>query len=278
VEYEMPDPREILMSTYRAGKMKKVRLFAYASQAILVIIVLIAITILTPDTSFNPLYLPFKLYILVIGLVLLIVNAESFFFKSFGIRIAKSDSEKYLSAKDYTRWALVIVILAIAILVMVIFLAPIMDESIDEKRTDVVYGVNNYEFTSQDSLGITGVEAITLTQEDEYNQTLNVYILHKDDFENEYYDKRLNIDENESIGIWELDYKRNGFLPYDDYVLYIDAGNQRPTVTFTLERGISQSFLFYLTIFPIIFIAMNAAWIIFLWPLRKRYEETSIYK
>ena len=273
----MPDPREILMSTYRAGRMKKVRLFAYVSQAILVVIALIAVTILTPETSFDPLYIPFRLYILVIGLMLLIVNIEGFFFKSFGIRVAKSASEKYLSAKDYTRWALVIIVLAIAILIMVNFLAPRMDESIDKKRTDVVYGVNNYEFTSQDALGITGVKAITLTQEDEFIP-LNMFILRRDDFENEYYDNRLNNDDNESIGIMELNYRRDSFLPYDDYVLYIDAGNQRPTVTFTLESSISESFLFYLTIFPIIFIVINVAWIIFLWPLRKRYEKTSIYE
>lgn len=272
----MTDPREILMSTYRAGRIKKVRKFVYIAQFVLTIIILIALTFLTSDAGFDPLYLPFTLYIFIIALILLIVNAESFFFKLFGMRMAKSDSEKYLSAKDYTRWALVIIVIAIAILVMVNILAPSMDESLDEKRTEEVFGVSNFNFNSQDSFGLTGVEAITLTQEDPI--PLDVYILHKYDFENEYFNNRLNLDENESVGIIVLNYESDDFLPYDDYVLYIDAGNQRPTVTFTIERGVSQQFVLYLTIFPLVFVAMNAIWIIYLWPLRRRYEKTSIYE
>jgi hypothetical protein len=273
----MPDPREILLSTYRAGRMKKVRKFVYIAQFVLIILILIALTLLIPDAGFDPLYLPFTLYIFIIALILLIVNAESFFFKFFGLRIAKSDSEKYLSAKDYTRWALVIIVICIAILVIVNILGPSMDESIDEKRTEEVIDKSDFNFHSQDSLGLTGVEAITLTQEED-PIPLDVFILHKDDRENEYFNNRLNLDENESVGIIVLNYKSDDFLPYDDYVLYIDAGNQRLNVTFTIEKGVSQQFVLYLTIFPIIFVAMNAVWIIYLWPLRRKYEKTSIYE
>lgn len=273
----MTDPREILMSTYRAGRIKKVRKFVYIAQVVLTIIILIALTFLTPDAGFDPLYIPFTLYIFIIALILLIVNAESFFFKLFGMRMAKSDSEKYLSAKDYTRWALVIIVICIAILVMVNILGPSMDESLDEERTVEVFGVSNFNFHSQDSLGLTGVEAITLTQEED-PIPLDVFIMHKYDFENEYFNNRLNLDENESVGIFTLNYESDDFLSHDDYVLYIDAGTQRPTVTFTIETGISQQFVLYLTIFPIVFVAMNVIWIIYLWPLRRRYEKTSIYE
>ncbi len=273
----MTDPREILMSTYRAGRMKKVRKFVYIGQFVLIIIVLIALTLLTPDAGFDPLYLPFTMYIFLIALILLIVNTESFFFKSFGLKIAKSDSEKYLSAKDYTIWALVIIVIAVAMLVMANILGTSMDESLDEKRTEEVYGVSNFNFHSQDLFGLTGVNGITLTQEED-PIPLNVFILHKDDYEKEYFNNRLNLDENESIGIFMLNYESDDFLPYDDYVLYIDAGNQRLNITFTIERGVSQQFMLYLTIFPIIFVAMNAIWIIYLWPLRRRYEKTSIYE
>ena len=164
----------------------------------------------------------------------------------------------------------------IVVIVIINIMTPIMDESIDDTKTETVYGVKNIEFSAQDSFAVTGLKSITLTSDD--NLLLDVYILHKDDYENQYYSKRLNIYESESKDILRLNYKRDDFLPYGDYVLYIDAKDQTANVTYTLEKSVSSTFVLYLTIFPIIFAAMNAIWAVYLWPLKKRYEKTSIYE
>ena len=264
------------MSTYRSGRIKKVRLFVYVAQAILVIILFVVITIMTPDAGIDPLYLPFETYFFIIALMLLIVSAEGFFFKLFAMRWAKSDSERYLSTKEYTRISIMIIVTAIIIVVLINILAPILDESVDTKETEDVYGLYDMEFPSQDSFGITGVKSVTLNSDDDL--PLDVFLLRKKDFDNENYDRRLNLDESESLNLMYFEYERNSFLPFDTYVLYVDSKGETAPVTYTIERSVSQALVLYLTIFPIIFAVMNVIWIFYLWPMKKRYEKTSIYE
>lgn len=276
VEHVMPTSREILLSTYRTGRMKKVRMFVYIAQALLVVILFIIITMMTPGTGTDPLYLPFETYFFIIALMLLIVSAEGFFFKLFAMRWAKSDSERFLASKDYMKISIVIIVIAIIIVVLINILAPMMDESVDTEETRDVYGVSDIEFTSQDGFAITGVKSITLNSDDDF--PLDVFFLRKKDFEEEVYDRRLNLDESESVNIMYFEYERDNFLPYNDYVIYVDAKGETAAVTYTIERSVSPALVLYLTIFPIIFVVMNVIWIIYLWPMKKRYEKTSIYE
>lgn len=272
----MPTSREVLESTYRTGRMKKVRIFVYVIQIVLIIIMMFALTILIPEAGFDPLYLPFGAYLFIIALMLLIVNAEGFFFKLFGIRWAKSDSERFLSAKDYTRWAIVIIIVAAVIMVAVIVMAPIVDENIDTTKNAVVRYDYNYTFQSQDPFGMTGVKLITVTSDN--GVPLDIFILHKDDFINGDYGKRLNPSPDESEDITELRFERESYLSYDDYILYVHSDSPNASITYSTERSVSQTLVLYLTVFPVIFIVMNVIWVIYLWPLKKKYEKTSIYE
>lgn len=256
--------------------MKKIRIFVYITQLLLTIILLVILTVLTPNAGLDPLYLPLGMYLLIIALMLVIFVAQGFFFKLFGIKWAKSDSEKFLMAKDYTKKAIIVIIVAVIIMAITNILAPITDENIDSSETVFVANEYNTTFWSQDAFAISGIKSITLTSDDSI--LLDVYILLEDDYLNNNYGKRINIANNKSKDITYLSYKRESYMPYGEYVLYIDAKGGSGNVTYSFERTISQSVVWELTIFPIIFVGINAAWIVYLWPLRKKYEKSSIYE
>ncbi len=270
----MPTSREILESTYRMGRMKKVRMFVLAGQIILTIIMIIILTQIMPEVSFDPLYFPIEVFIFIIAVVILIMFAEGFFFKLFSLRWAKSDSEKFLMAKDDIRKGIVVIIIAAIIIALVTVFMPVMDENIDIKESTRVKGEYNRTFTSQDAFAVTGVKSISVNSED--GVLLDIHILRKNDFEREYYMKHLNTKEWD--GIDRLHYESEEFLSHGDYVLYIDAKGANANVTYTIESSVSQPLTLYLTVFPLILIIMNAVWIVYLLPLKKRYEKTSIYE
>jgi hypothetical protein len=58
----------------------------------------------------------------------------------------------------------------------------------------------------------------------------------------------------------------------------MEAQGEVVKVTYTIERNIASNFLPYFTIFPLVFAALNAGWVVYLFPQRKRYEKTSIYE
>ncbi|UCF08958.1 MAG: hypothetical protein JSW28_04530 [Thermoplasmata archaeon] len=272
----MPTSREILVASYRLGRMKKVTFVVHASQAVLTLVMLILVSILTPDFSLFPLHLPFAVYVLVIGVMLVIVDGEGFFFRSFGIKWAKTDSERFLMAQDNIKRGLVVIIVAVVIIALINGLYPVMEENVDTTKEETVHGVFVPEFFSQDAFGITGITSITLSSDD--GVPLDVYILLKEDYNKGDFGKRLNPYPGDSEGITNLSYKRDTYLPFGEYVLYISAGGATANVTYTMGRDVSQNIIFYLTIFPGVFAMMNACWVIYLLPLKKRYEKTSIYE
>jgi hypothetical protein len=272
----MPTSREVLESTYRSGRMKKVRSTVYIIQIVLVIALIVIITIITPGAGLDPLFLPFELYFFIIALMLLVVVAEGFFFKFFGIKWAKSDSEKFLMAKDYMKKGIIIIILAIVIIALVNIMAPMADENIDNTESVVVKGMYNITFSSRDAFDLTGVKAITLTSDG--NIPLDVYILREKDHRTEEYNRRLNLADDQSRNIVSLHYEREEILPHDTYVIYINSHGQNASVTYTIESVVSPTLVPIIMIFLGIFAIINAVWVISLLPMKKRYEKTSIYE
>ena len=273
----MPTSREILVSSYRLGRMKKVTSVVHIAQAVLTIAILVLITILTPDASIFPLHLPFDVYLLIVGIMLIIVDAEGFFFKSFGMKWAKTDSERFLMAKDNMKRGLIVIVVAVVVIALVNVVAMFSEDSIDTTRDIEIYGYPVApEFVSQDAFGITGISSITVQSLD--GVPLDVYILHKQDYKDGNWGNRLNIYPGDSEGITNMTYERDSSLPYDDYVLYIDSHNETTNVRYTLDRDLSQEIVLYLTIFPGVFAVINAVWVIYNLPMKKRYEKTSIYE
>jgi len=273
----MPTSREILVRTYRLGRMKKVTSVVHSAQAALTIGILVLITILTPNTSLDPLYLPFGIYLLIVGVMLIIVDAEGFFFKSFGMKWAKSDSERFLMAKDNMKRGLIVIIVAVILIALINGVASFSKDSIDTTREIDIHGPPEApEFVSRDAFGITGIMAIEVSSLD--GVPLDVYILHKKDYEDGNWANRLNIYPADSEGITNLTFKREKYLPFDEYVLYINSHNQTTTVRYILDRDLSSEVVLYLTIFPGIFAIINAVWVIYNLPMKKRYEKTSIYE
>jgi hypothetical protein len=274
----MVSSREILISTYRAGRIKKVRRAVYYALTALTIVLIILFTIMTPRAGFSPLYLPFEVSLFVLVIMLIIGNFLSILFMLYGIKWAKTESEKFLMAKGYMKKGIIITTAAILIMAVVNVFTPVIDEGIDENTTLVFEDTLNITFRAQDSFAITGVTKITVVSEDDPVLRLNVYILKKSNFEKQFYSRRVNLANQDSIGISQMSYERETFLPQNDYVLFINASGHVAKVTYTIERSISDSFVPYFTIFPIVFAAMNACWIIYLVPMRKRYGTSSIYE
>jgi hypothetical protein len=209
--------------------------------------------------------------------MLLIVDGEGFFFKSFGIRWAKTDSERFLMSKDYMKKGIIVAISALVIMAIINVVPAMADEGVDTTKDVLIEGHPIApEFASQDAFGITGISAISVTSHD--GVKLNVYILHKEDYESGNWANRLNIYRGDSEDVVNLTYERDTYLPFDDYVLYINSKNQTANVTYTLHRDISQQIVLYLTVFSGLFAMLNAVWAIYLLPMKKKYEKTSIYE
>jgi hypothetical protein len=267
-----------LISTYRTGRMKKARKSVYITQFIITIILIVLFTILTPKSSFSPLYLPFELYFFIIAIMLLMANAESIFFKLFGIKWSRTDSEKFLLSKDYMKKGIIIAVAAILIIGVVNFLVPAFDESIDTSETLVFTNEHNITFMAQDAFAISGVKKITVASVDETPIPINIFILREKDLRNREFDMRFNLADYESRGITELTFERQNFLSQGSYALYMEAQGEVVKITYTIERSVASTFVPYFTIFPLVFAALNGGWVVYLFPKRKRYGKTSIYE
>jgi hypothetical protein len=273
----MATSREILESTYRAGRMKKMRTFVYASHVVLAIILLIIMAMLTEGAGTYIFVVPVELIIFILALIILIVNIESFFFKFFGIKYAKTDSEKFLMVKDYFKKGIIIIIVAVIVFALTFIIIPMSEENIDSTDNAVIVGVYNVTFRPRDPFGAVNLKKI-IVEQTEGNTKMDIFIMHESDFRSNYLGKRLNIKEEQSRDLTELEYEFKGYIPQDDYVLSMDSKGVLANVTYTFEREVSGPLVMYLTLFPIIFIAANAAWVVYLLPKRKRYGKTSIYK
>jgi hypothetical protein len=274
----MATSREILESSYRTGRMKKMRKGVYITLIVLSIVLIVLFTILTPTTGFDPLYLPFQVYFFIVAVMLLMANVSSIFFKLFGMKWAKTSSEKFLLAKNYIKKGIIMASAAILILGIVNFFTPVFDDDVDTNTTLVFEDKYNVTFMGQDIFAITGVKKITVSSVDENPIPLDIFILREKDFRSGNYEKRFNVADYESKGITRLIYERTTFMPQDEYVIYMDGAGQAIKVSYSIERDVSNGFVPYFTIFPIIFAAINAGWIGYLFPMKKKYEKTSIYE
>jgi hypothetical protein len=274
----MVTSREILESTYRTGRMKKMRKSLYAILFIVCIVMIIFFSFITPNTGFDPLYLPFQVYFFIVAVMLLMANISSIFFKLFGLKWAKTDSEKFLLAKNYINKGIIMASAAILVMGVINFFTPLINEDIDTETTIVFEDQYNTTFVSQDIFAIPGVKKIMVTSEDDTPIPINIFILRERDFQNGQYEKRFNVADYESKDITRLIYKRSTFLPHGNYVIFMNGADQAVKVTYSIEREVSTSFVPYFTIFPIIFAAINAGWIGYLFPMKKRYQKKSIYE
>jgi hypothetical protein len=276
----MATSREILESTYQAGRMKKMRTFVYASHVVLAIILFIIMAFMTEGAGTYIFVVPVELIIFIVALILLIVNLESFFFKLFGIKYAKTDSEKFLMIKDYFKKGIIIVIVAMIIFALGYIIFPMSGENINSSDKAVMSFEKpqyNVTFRPRDPFGTINLKKIIVEQPDG-NALLDIFILHESDFHSNYFGKRLNIQEEQSRDLIGLEYEFKGYIPQDDYVLFIDSKGVLANVTYIFERKISPPLVMYITFFPILFVMANAAWVVYLFPKRKRFEKTSIYK
>jgi hypothetical protein len=273
----MATSREILESTYRAGRIKKMRTFVYASHVVLAIILLVIMAMMTEGAGTYIFIVPLELIVFILALILLIVNVESLFFKYFGIKYAKTDSEKFLMIKDYFKKGIIIILVAGIAFALSYIIFPMTEENIDSTENAVIVGQYNTTFRPRDPFGTIELKKIIVKQTDG-NTLLDIYILHESDFRSNYLGKRLNIQEEESKDLTELEYEFKGYIPQDDYVLSMDSKGAIANVTYTFDREISRPLIMYLNFFPLLFIVANTTWVAYLFPKRKRYKKTSIYK
>ncbi|UCE37613.1 MAG: hypothetical protein JSW00_19545 [Thermoplasmata archaeon] len=271
----MPTSREILESTYRLGRMKNVRTMVYISHIMLTTILLIIMAFMTPDAGSYALIIRLEYVVFIIAIMILMVNVESFFFKSFGIKWAKTDSEKFLMSKDYMKKGIAIIIMAVAIIAFMNIMTPTTAENINTKEVVIVDDEYNTTFWPRDAFGASNLKRVNLESD---VSNLDIFILEKDAFDSGYFGKRLNMKEEQSKNISSLNFEVEDTISQEEYVLFIDAKGNIAHVTYELEREVSTSLVWYLTIFPILFIVANAIFTVYLVPMRKRYEKTSIYE
>lgn len=274
----MPTSREMLESTFRTGRMKRLVARVYLAQAIMTVILMIMVVVLFPEASFYPMYIPVYLILYVIAIMLILVNLEGFFFKYIAIKHGKSDSDRFLMTKNYTKTGIFVIIAAIIILLIALILFPAIGQNIDTEEEMKINGSGaTSSFSSQDIFAFSGVERITLTSKE--LRTLDVYILTRDDSVKMDLESRINRDDDKSLGVTNFSYEVEGFIDKDEYVIYVEVvGGGPANITYTLDRSISNNVSQCLIAFPILFCVANACWIIYLQPLKKRYRKTSIYE
>jgi hypothetical protein len=210
--------------------------------------------------------------------MLFLVNLEAFFFKRLAIKFCSSDSERFLMAKNHQKKAMFVVIGAIIIIIIPLMIFPMIDEGIDSEDDKQIRDVGaTSTFQTQDIFAFTGIREITVTSKE--HKPLNVYIITEEQQANLDLNLRLNQDEDTSFGVTNFSYKDEDFIDQEEYVLYIEVVDDGPAnITYGFDRGVSNNVSFALLFFPFLFVIVNFIWMLYLQPLKKRYQKTSIYE
>jgi hypothetical protein len=251
----------------------------YIVQVVMLVALAFVLVFVIGDATMTPsLYLPLDQFAAVMALLLLVVCAESFFFRMMEIRFARSSSAKHLMAKNSITRSILLAAVG-AIITIVLMVPPVLAVTEDAaERTGTATSAEPYSFWSRDPLALQRVSGLEVTSSD----SVEVYLVdevtyeeHKDSIGDMYF-LRLNRDDYQLAGSLSID------VPVMEhtllYVVVNDLSSPGAAVTLTLVKDTSEMFTGIVALIALAFVIANIAWAGYLIPIERKYSQGSIYK
>jgi len=273
----MPATREMLEGEAYWGRIRLLKRRLYLIEAILIITLGAIVIFFAGGFKASPFFIAINWLLWLILLTFLVIMIESIIFRIIQLRIAKTDSTKHIMTINSMKKATVILIASIV--VAILFASPTTVNPMEDVLSfgGVVTADSPQQFLTEDPMGMSKIESITLHSE----SGATVYLVTQHDYEQNQswsflssvaLNSRTNVDPDLIIEM-----PRIGYM----YLYLLLDGNASPlgaAADFTLDRTFSSTLTAFLPAIALTFSLVNGAWIIYLWPLRKKYADKSIYK
>ena len=274
----MPATREMLEGEAYWGQIRTLKFRLLLIEAILIVALGALLVFLVGDFQTSPFFIAVDRLLWFVLIMLLVIMLESIIFRVMQLRLAKSDSKKHMMTINSMKKAFII--LLVSSVVGVLFAAPatagVMEDglSFDGQLTPG----NPQQFLTGDPMGLSTIESVSLFCEigaTVYILTENIYLSHQNEWG---YLKEVALNDINSVNdSLTLDISS---LAYMYLYIVIDSTEtpQGAVVSYTLNRSFTDTLTAFVPLMMVFFALSNAAWCIYLWPLRKKYAGGSIYK
>jgi len=271
-----------LEGSYRLTRIISIKKTLYLVHGLL-LFVLALVLMMYSGASFDPFFIPVDSFIYFVILMMFVILLESFFFRMLEIKYNPSTSRKFLMAKNSIRTALMITI--ICMVFAGLLLAPFVVDNLEAQigKETTFQSNQNIRIATGDHLGLTKLDSVRIELVSVSGGSPHVYLMKEEDVaaylknpdekilqksQNYFYS---NIDEPLTLAPRTQD-------EYEEFVLFFivtDGGSGKARVTFT--TSVSERFT---TVVPLLLVGLgvaNIAWVVYLAPIKKKYQKGSIY-
>jgi hypothetical protein len=274
--------REMLEGEAYWGRIRGIKRRLFVLELILIAVLGSVLIFFSSEFQTNPFFIPFDSLLWFIIIMAFVIEIEGFVFRIMQVRIAKSDSTKHLMTINSIRKAMVIIIASALIATM--FLVPAIADGIEGSLTvrGEIRPDSPRQFLPSDPLGLSRVITVSVQCDvvaEVYIVSTFNYDLHKGNW------LALKGSALNNRTIVDLDHDLVILMPnvtYATFYLLIDPtssviGNQT-AASYSLEMQLSDTLTSFAPLMAIIFLIANAVWIVYLFPLGRKYAHGSIYK
>ena len=259
------------------GRIKGVRNKLYAVELVLTIVMGGLLVATSKDFSTSPFLLPCEEMLWLVLVMLLVFLVESIFFRVIQLRMAGSDSVKYIIATNSIKKAVIVII--IMGIIAALLLIPGMIQGIESSTSYHGTATPGHpaRFQNKDLLGLSSVASVSVT----CNGNTSVYLVSQ--FLVNQYPGEDVIEHPLNPVTNANPYLTIDMTPfsYSDYYIYVaespDVGNATEA-DFTLNVQLTDTITNFLPIVAIVFVISNAVWVEYLLPFRRKCRAKSIYK
>jgi len=260
------------------GQIRSLKFRLFLIEAILIVALGALLVFLVGDFQTSPFFIAVDRLLWFVLIMLLAIMLESIIFRVMQLRLAKSDSKKHMMTINSMKRAFII--LLTSSIVGVLFAAPatatVMEDGLSfDGQLDAS---SPQQFLTGDPMGLSNIESVSLFCENGatvYILTEHIYLSHQNEWD---YLKEVALNDINSVNdSLTVDISS---LAYMYLYIVIDPTETPPStvVSYTLDRSFAETLTAFVPLMMMLFALSNAAWIAYLWPLRKRYAGGSIYK
>lgn len=256
---------------YRVVRIRQIRRWVYLV-IIFIIIGLSGMVMAANGASLYPFFLPLDMVIAVFLIMLLLWSTLGLFFRNLEIRYLRSNSKKYLMARNSIRKGLGIIFVCafLGVLIMMPYFSSFIDNEISESHQTLIQKNRSLNglFYNMDDLGLTRTRELRVRAT---GGTADVCI-----YVGEPRGQPCDMTETIASG------QNTTFViqaeTYQLYTLNISTAEVSDVIVdYTFVRNPSPTVMSVSPVICFILVFIFAGWVVFLNPVKRRYATTSIF-
>lgn len=265
--------KEALEGGVRLSSVRRTKKYLMIVQVIIVFAAVVLLLTTGGNVQLVPFYFDIGSFIYFVILMALVIGVEGFVFRLLEIKYIKSSSSKYYMLKTSTRRSLTVI--AISAVVIVLLLTPFVANVIANATSEAGTTNTTSTFFNRDALGLTTVDRVRVISS-QPAEVLIVseanYLLYAGDIVGlRQHSEVSTLDATPGV---ELTMPQ---APFGKYFIVVNS-EEGAAVSFTVHRVLSPVFVGFVTLFAALFIGFNAGWIVYIYPLRKKFAKGAIYR